>query len=38
MSLVDRQVNWPAQENNYDHFYEDQGGDVNVNVLEAEQI
>jgi hypothetical protein len=35
MSLVDRQANWPVQENNYDYFYEDQGGDATENHTPA---
>ena len=35
MSRVDRQVNWPAQENSYNYFYEDQGGDATENHTPA---
>ena len=35
LCLVDRQVNWPVQENNYDYCYEDQGGDATGNHTPA---
>jgi hypothetical protein len=35
LCLVDRQVNWPAQENNYDYCYKDQGGDATGNHTPA---
>ena len=35
MSLVDRQINWPAQDKNCDYFYEDQGGDATQNHTPA---